>query len=215
LYISNTLSVVLNLDGSDWVVQNRNGSLVYKSTVPGNIYADLMAVGKLGDPYYRFNVDEYRWVGFEEWIFRKRFDISSEILQGNSVFLVFDGLDTIAHIELNGRSIGNVNNMFRKYKFKIPKEILKKEDNILEVHFQSSAIYAESMSKKYPYPVPATTYPDEIANRNFIRREQSTFGWDWGPAFLATGIWKSVKLVSVRTLAIYESSVIVTKVCLT
>lgn len=214
LFISYAFTRVISLDGKDWIAQNANGSIKISSNVPGNIYTDLIEAGILGDPYYRFNVDVYRWVGYEEWTFVKHFNLSSDFFSGNSAFLIFDGLDTVANINLNGVSIGATNNMFRKYKFKVQNDILKKQDNIITIHFQSSAIYAESMYKKYPYPVPWSSYPDEIGYRNFIRREQSTFGWDWGPAFLATGIWRSVQLVSLNTLKIDESSVIVTKVIL-
>jgi beta-mannosidase len=40
------------------------------------------------------------------------------------------------------------------------------------------------------------TWPDqtqmvfEFPNRWFIRKEQSDFGWDWGPAFAPAGIWQ-------------------------
>ncbi len=37
--------------------------------VPGNIYSDLMRSGILGDPYYRFNDDVYRWVHWEDWTY--------------------------------------------------------------------------------------------------------------------------------------------------
>lgn len=30
----------------------------------------------------------------------------------------------------------------------------------------------------------------EFLNRWFIRKEQSDFGWDWGPAFAPAGPWK-------------------------
>lgn len=32
-------------------------------------------------------------------------------------------------------------------------------------------------------------------NRQFVRKQQSDFGWDWGPAFAPAGIWKEAWLV--------------------
>lgn len=213
ILISVPFARVLNLDGNDWSAHNRNGSIKISSTVPGNIFADLIQAGILGDPYYRYNVDVYRWVSYEEWFFTKNFNLPKDVLLDNSIFLVFDGVDTVAQIQLNGVILGDVNNMFRKYRFKVPNSILKSQGNVLTLHFQSSAVYSENMYHKYPYPVPWSPSPDEIGYRNFIRREQCTFGWDWGPGFLPTGIWRSVRLVSLsNNLMINESPIIVSQV---
>jgi beta-mannosidase len=201
---------VVSLDGTDWIGQNINGTIKVASTVPGNIYTDLMANGKLGDPYYRFNVDAYRWVSTEPWLFSKYFNAT---VDASPTYLVFYGLDTVASIRLNNFELGRANNMFRKYWFRIPPGVLKSRDNLLSVRFESSAVYAENQSKLYPYPVPWSPTVDETGYRNYIRREQATFGWDWGPTFLPTGIWKSVELVSIDSLAIDECAVVVSKVC--
>jgi beta-mannosidase len=208
LVISNRVSL---LDGSDWIGQNINGTIKFNSEVPGNIYTDLMANGILGDPYYRFNVDAYRWVGNEAWLFSKYFNAT---VDASPSYLAFYGLDTVASVSLNGVAVGRANNMFRKYWFHIPAGLLKKLDNLLAVRFESSAAYAANQSKSYPYPVPWSPTVDETGFRNYIRREQATFGWDWGPTFLATGIWQSVELVAIDSVLIDECAVVVSKVLL-
>ena len=30
----------------------------------------------------------------------------------------------------------------------------------------------------------------EFPNRQFVRKQQSDFGWDWAPAFVPVGIWQ-------------------------
>ena len=39
----------------------------------------------------------------------------------------------------------------------------------------------------------------EIPNRQFIRKEQSDFGWDWGPAFAPAGIWQPAYVVQLTS----------------
>ena len=35
----------------------------------------------------------------------------------------------------------------------------------------------------------------EFPNRQFVRKEQSDFGWDWGPAFAPVGIWQPAYII--------------------
>ena len=35
----------------------------------------------------------------------------------------------------------------------------------------------------------------EYSNRQFIRKEQSDFGWDWGPAFAPAGVWQPAYII--------------------
>lgn len=40
----------------------------------------------------------------------------------------------------------------------------------------------------------------EFPNRQFIRKEQSDFGWDWGPAFAPAGIWQPAYIIQLASL---------------
>ena len=48
-------------------------------------------------------------------------------------------------------------------------------------------IAAKPGQETWPYGVEIVY---EFPNRQFIRKEQSDFGWDWGPAFAPAGIWQ-------------------------
>ena len=39
----------------------------------------------------------------------------------------------------------------------------------------------------------------EFPNRQFIRKEQSDFGWDWGPAFAPAGVWQPAYVVQLAS----------------
>lgn len=49
------------------------------------------------------------------------------------------------------------------------------------------------MAESYPYFVQGGGIYFNYSDRNFVRKPQSDFGWDWGPAFVPTGIWNSIK----------------------
>ena len=53
-------------------------------------------------------------------------------------------------------------------------------------------IAAEPGQEIWPYGVEIIY---EFPNRQFIRKEQSDFGWDWGPAFAPAGIWQPAYVI--------------------
>lgn len=46
-------------------------------------------------------------------------------------------------------------------------------------------------------------YPFEYPNRQWVRKEQSDFGWDWGPAFVPTGPWRDGRIVQLKNEEAY------------
>lgn len=57
-------------------------------------------------------------------------------------------------------------------------------------------IAAEPGQETWPYGVEIIY---EFPNRQFIRKEQSDFGWDWGPAFAPAGIWQPAYVVQLAS----------------
>ena len=47
----------------------------------------------------------------------------------------------------------------------------------------------------------------EFPNRQFIRKEQSDFGWDWGPAFAPAGIWQPAYIIQLSSVSNASSEV--------
>ncbi|XP_049828728.1 beta-mannosidase-like [Schistocerca gregaria] len=189
----------LSLDGDSWTASNGNGSITVPASVPGGIYSDLRAAGVLPeDIYYRFNDAEYRWVSYENWTYSTTFQVSSDIKNKRNITLLFNGVDTIADIYLNKNYIGSTENMFLRYFFSV-EDYVQEGENILEVRFQSAVISALERFTAEDYIVPPECVPDEYHGEchvNFLRKMQSSFSWDWGPAFPSVSIWKNVELLA-------------------
>lgn len=192
-----------SLSSSDtirWSLSNRNGSLTnIAATVPGGVYLDLVSASVLsGDPYYRDNEQWFRWVAWDDWTYSTA-PFSSQIAgQWESIQLQADGIDTVADIRLNGVLVGSVNNMQLRYVFDITKS-LQPTNNILSITIYSPINAGEAALNAYPYPVPLDDGGHALPFRNFIRKAQSDGGWDWGPGFDNSGIWKELKIVGVNT----------------
>ena len=62
----------------------------------------------------------------------------------------------------------------------------------MTVKFESAVTYAANQSTAYAYTVPPICPPavqHGQCHPNFIRKEQASFSWDWGPSFPTQGIW--------------------------
>ncbi|HEX2961158.1 MAG TPA: glycoside hydrolase family 2 protein [Ignavibacteriales bacterium] len=182
----------------------------FKSQVPGTVHTDLLANKLIDEPFYSDNETSLQWIGDTNWLYRTVFDLPENFNWGKTTFLVFEGLDTVADVFLNGVSIGAAKNMFLKYRFDVTGNI-KKEKNTLEVLFTSAVQWARNKESQFG------TLPVALrSERVYIRKAQYSFGWDWGPAFITMGIWKPVYLlqpdeaqideVTFETLSIEDNS---------
>ncbi|MCK9212221.1 MAG: hypothetical protein M0P61_15380 [Ignavibacteriaceae bacterium] len=158
----------------------------FAAAVPGTIHTDLLNNKLIDDPFYSDNELKMDWITECDWIYQTKFDFSSDTK--NNVILVFEGIDTISEIYLNNRKLDSTNNMFLTYSYNV-KNILKSTDNTLKVVLKSPVQYALQQEKKYgKLPVALNS------SRVYIRKAQYSFGWDWGPSFPTSGIWRKVYL---------------------
>ena len=83
-----------------------------------------MASARIPDPFIGDNEKRVRWVAEEDWVYKRSFGCSPDVLAQDKVWLVCDGLDTLATITINGQEIGRADNMFRQYRWDV-KSLLK------------------------------------------------------------------------------------------
>lgn len=160
----------------------------FDASVPGTIHTDLLRHQMIADPFYADNEKSLQWIGEKDWIYKTEFDLPKNFDPAKSAELLFGGLDTISEVFLNGVKLGNTSNMFRSYVFDTTGSLLS-QGNVLEVHLSSAAEYARHVEKMHGrLPVALNS------SRVYIRKAQYSFGWDWGPTFVTSGIWKPVCL---------------------
>jgi len=85
-----------------------------RAQVPGGVHTDLMVAGRIPDPFVADNEKHVQWVAENDWEYRRTFTINAELLAKERVFLVCDGLDTLAEVTLNGQLLGETDNIFRQ-----------------------------------------------------------------------------------------------------
>lgn len=82
--------------------------------IPGTVQTDLMAAGLVPDPFLGSNEGTIQWVGLSDWQYRGHFNVDAATLKRERVELVFDGLDTLAEVRLNGKPLLDADNIDRK-----------------------------------------------------------------------------------------------------
>src|ERR1035437_5396565 len=84
-----------------------------EATVPGEIHLDLIKAGLLAEPADGLNSLAARWVEETIWSYRREFTAPRAALaSGARAWLVFETLDLVALIVLNGKEIGKHRNVF-------------------------------------------------------------------------------------------------------
>jgi beta-mannosidase len=184
---------VQSLDGV-WQLKQLGTEDWLPAQVPGGVHPDLLAAGRIPDPFIADNELRVQWVAESEWEYRRTFALDeipfSEVRLGElRRYLVFEGLDTIADVTLNGKPLGTVDNMFRTWRWDVT-DIVTPENNELVVFFHSPVKRAAELEAKRHLDHPR----DSLPGGPYLRKAPCHFGWDWGPKLPNVGIWKGVRI---------------------
>ena len=167
----------------------------YPAIVPGSVYNDLLAAGRIEDPYYRDNEMAALELMKNDFEYTGKFDIDKDALSdADEVILKFNGLDTLADITLNGVNLGSADNMHRIWEYRVL-SLLKQGENEIRIIFHSPTKYIAEEFKKDPAILGTE---DAMCGFPKIRKGHYMFGWDWGPRLPDAGIWKEVELLKVK-----------------
>ena len=181
--------LTIPLQGQVWKFRQKGTSRWDPALVPGCVHTDLLRNKRIPDPFWGDNEQRLRWIENEDWSYRCEFSATRALCSHEHVDLVFDGLDTLAVVRLNGREVGRSENMFVGYRFEVQR-LLRAGRNILEIDFQNPMDYIRARQK--PGDLPEGN--DVVGGSAHIRKEQCSFGWDWGPRFATCGIYLPVRL---------------------
>jgi beta-mannosidase len=191
------------VDTGDWL----------PATVPGTVHTDLLANGKIQDPFYRTNERDQQWIDRKDWEYATRFDLDAAALAHGHLELVFEGLDTYAEVYVNGAPVLSADNMFRTWTVDI-KAHARPGANALRIVFRSPIQEGLKRLAALGYNPPATNDQSENGGLGdkkvsvFTRKAGYHYGWDWGPRFVTSGIWRPVRLRAWSTARIGDLHVV-------
>ncbi len=160
---------------------------------PTVAHIDLLHHGLIPDPYIDTNELACLWVNDADWTYRTVLPAIELPSLASRAELIFDGLDTIVSIFLNGKLILESNNMHLSHRVDVTAVLAaNKSDNILELKFQNAPAFAKKEMARIGYRANATDIHFGGPERLFVRKAQYHWGWDWGPAVNTSGPWKGV-----------------------
>jgi len=162
----------------------------FKATVPGCIHTDLIDAGFIDDISINGKEQDQFWIWKTDSVYSTTI---SQDTSGGHKDLIFKGLDTVATISINGQVRMTTKNMHRSYRLDVSNDIAQ-GDIQLEMAFKAPLTDAEEHVAKLglfprPYDMPY----------NYQRKMACSYGWDWGPITVSSGIWKPVELHSWKT----------------
>ncbi|MCB9137717.1 MAG: glycoside hydrolase family 2 protein [Caldilineaceae bacterium] len=175
--------------GGTWQFRQADASEWLPAQVPGGVHTDLLALDRIPDPFVGDNERLVQWVAETDWEYARTFTPDEALLDQDRVFLVCDGLDTLATVILNGTLLGSTDNMFRRYEWDV-KSLLRPGENRLEIRFASPVAFVTARQAEEPL----FGVPQAIPGGPHLRKAPSQFGWDWGPQLPPMGIWKAIRL---------------------
>jgi beta-mannosidase len=192
---SSSNMMTIDLSGR-WEFRKAGDTIWLEASVPGTVHTDLYKNVLIADPFDSDNEKNLQWIDKENWEYRKTFPSDPRLLRKDKLILSFDGLDTYAEVILNGQVILNTDNMFRSWEVDIKDLIRKKGLNDLRVNFTSPIEAVKAHYDSLPYHYPAANDRHDEKYSVFTRKAPYHYGWDWGPRFVTSGIWRPVSLVA-------------------
>lgn len=156
------------------------------AVVPGEVHLDAMREGWIADPMVGTNCLAARWVEECLWSYRRRFDAPAAALTARA-WLVFEGLDLVAEIYLNGEKVGTHRNVFCPCRIEVTGKLRETENHLAVL--LDSGLYA-TVDK----PPLDGMDGHRLTKMNWLRKPVGDGGFDWAPRLLNVGIFKPVRL---------------------
>lgn len=157
------------------------------AAVPGCVQLDLSKAGYLPDDLYMGeNILETEKYETWQWWYERTFTAPKV---RENVYLVFEGVDCIAHYYINGIKIGDSENMLIAHEFEIGKH-LQEGINTITVHIESPVL----ASHQQDYAINSFMAWSDAQAHTGIRKAPHSYGWDIMPRAVTSGIWRDVRL---------------------
>jgi beta-mannosidase len=155
--------------------------------VPGNVELDLERAGVIPDPFYGDHIRQLRPLETHEWWLVRKFH-AAKMAEVQRWDLVFEGLDTLATIWMNGIAVGRSDNMLVEQRFDVSSQ-LRDGENEIAVRLGSVL----NAARRFNYDASSMSW-ERREEGLYVRKAAHVWGWDILPRAVSAGIWKPVRI---------------------
>jgi beta-mannosidase len=211
-------AIEMSLCGDGWTLHHPDGRS-WPSRVPGCAHTDLMRAGEIPSPDAPGGEDAQTFVGLTGWTWTRSIGIPEEMRAHSHVEIVFECIDTVAQVSVDGRTALEADNAFHPWRVALAQAgpaagaVAAGAEAVggamqVELRVCCAAPVAEVKRLEAmlgPRPVNGdwTPYP-------FMRKAACNFGWDWGPRVPTSGLpapvtlhaWTRARIDTVRPLVV-------------
>jgi beta-mannosidase len=160
------------------------------ATVPGLAAQDLLAAGRIADPFWGDQVGRARWIEERDFVYVTELSLTAA-QAAQPARLVFDSLDVFASVYLNGEELAQHENQLRRLFVDVTGR-LHSGSNRLAIAFEASM---PGTVRRAGPPLPFWNEPWE---RLYVRKSQMSYGWDWAARTPTVGPAGPVRLELAR-----------------
>ena len=161
--------------------------------VPGNVRADLLAAGRIPDPFVGRQLAASEWVDGCDWWFRRRVALH-RWSQANEAFVRFAGIDYLSAVFAGDECLGRHEGMFSEQAFELT-HLLRREPGIdLAVRIWGSdslPTLQRDTGQRIGRELARLLRMAELPNPDRLATLKCpmSYGWDFAPRLLAMGVW--------------------------
>lgn len=164
------------------------------AAVPGEPRLALQSLGRIPDPYVADQLEASRWVEDRDWWYRR--PVAARLAPGQRAFLFFAGLDYLHAVCFNGTVLGQQPGMFAPRRYEVT-SLWRAENEVAVRCWGGSARprYRRTLSQRLARflgraLLDMDLFPDRLA----ALACQMSYGWDFSPRLLTSGMWDDVWL---------------------
>ena len=175
--------------------------------VPGDVRGDLIAAGEIPPVETPEGIAAGEWV--DDWDWWYRVEVPGDNPLAEQVYLEADGIDFYSAIWLDGRLLASHAGMFGRQCVALSPHINTPGTHVLAIRLWGGGVFARLSD-----PLPRRTLrrvagamrldSEYFSERMTTTKAQFSFGWDFSPRLLSTGIWDDIRLVTVRGVYIED-----------
>lgn len=178
----------LDLSG-EWIFSELGKDEKLVGHLPGTNYTDLIALGKIEDPFWEMNELKYTDLSKKDYEYSRSFILNAADLDADKIELVVSGLDTFTEIYLNDGLLAKTDNAHRTWRLDLHDRLLIGENSIRIIFWSPVDIIKKKNDQK---PVFGAGLGAE--GLSYMRKAQYNFGWDWGPNLSPIGIYGDIAI---------------------